>query len=260
MRKLDKLGRRAGAAALAPLASVALVASPAHAATASVRLTFSSMTNDGSAPLNVDIARSGGGTVSTKSDAAWLGQVGRTPSFNAQKGAPRGVLRLTAKSGDPLSPGSRSFSFGADVLLDSGTTASHTSGSTDNGDNVVQRGRYGDQGQYKIQVDGRRPSCRVKGSSGAVLVKSSVSLAAGTWYQITCTRSGTAVTLQVLRFTSTGAVAATTKTTGYGATGSVLAPGSRPMSVGGKLTTSGQVATDSDQFNGRVDNVVLTIS
>jgi hypothetical protein len=32
------------------------------------------------------------------------------------------------------------------------------------------------------------------------------------------------------------------------------------MSVGGKLTTSGQVARDSDQFNGRVDNVTLTIS
>jgi hypothetical protein len=145
-------------------------------------------------------------------------------------------------------------------VLDAGATASHASGSTDNGDNVVQRGLYGNRSQYKIQVDGRRPSCRVKGSSGAVMVTSTVALSSGTWYRLICTRSGSTVSLQVTRYTSTGSVASTTMSSASGATGTVRAPSwSQPISAGGKLNARGEVARDSDQFNGRLDNIVLVI-
>jgi hypothetical protein len=260
MPKTYKAARRGLVALFGSVVGAGLIVSPAQAATPKVQLTFGSMGNSGSAAVSVQVARSGAGTVSTVSDAGWLGRVARTPSYDPRSGAPRGVLRITPTGGDPLSPGSRAFSFGADVTLDAGVTSSHGSGSTDNGDNVVQRGRYGDRGQYKIQVDGRRPSCRIKGGSGTVMVTSRVKLAAGTWYGLTCSRSGSTVTLTVKRYSSSGSVVQSTTTTGRGATGSISAPASRPMSVGGKLTSSGQVARDSDQFNGRVDNVTLTIS
>jgi hypothetical protein len=257
MRKWGITGP-AGAVLAAGSLTVLAGVVPAHAAVPVIRITFDGGSS-GSAPVAVSIARSGGGTVSTMSDKPWLGRTGRTPSFDPDPGAPRGVLKVAATSGDPLSPGSQTFTFGADVLLDAGTTGVHRTGSTDNGDNVVQRGLYGQQSQYKIQVDGRRPSCRVKGRGGAVTVWSTTTLAAGTWYGLRCTRSGKTVSLQVRRYSSTGAVVSTTTTKRRGATGSVSAPRSVPISVGGKLTSDGQVAHDSDQFNGRVDNVVLSI-
>lgn len=253
--------------ALAPLVAAGMLLAPAQAATApAVKLTFDQtssptvMRNAGEAPVAVTVASRSGGGVDKVDGSAWQGRVGRTPTFDARTSAPRGVIKVTSTSGDPLSPLTSTFRFGADVLLDGGATASHTSGSGDNGDNVVQRGRFGDRAQYKIQVDSRRPSCRIKGSSGAVMVTSPVSLEAGTWYRVDCVRSGATVTLTVLRYSSSGSIAATTRTTAHGDTGTLRAPSaSQPMSVGGKISSTGGVARDSDQFNGRVDNVVFSI-
>lgn len=255
------------ALALASVGIGGLTAVPARAATTpAVHLTFdqaassSQLRNAGSASVAVTVASRSGGSVDKVPGSSWQGQVGRTPAFDARSSAPRGVIKVTSTSGDPLSPLTSPFRFGADVRLDAGTTASHASGSGDNGDNVVQRGRFGDRAQYKIQVDSRRPSCRVKGSSGAVMVTSPISLAAGTWYRLECQRSGSVVTLTVQQYSSSGSVVATTTTTARGATGSVRAPkASQPLSVGGKLNNKGGVASDSDQFNGLVDNVVLSI-
>lgn len=233
-----------------------------------VRITFESSSassaaavSDGTAAVTVSAVGRNGGTVSTVSDAAWWGQVGRTPAFDARSTAPRGVLRIIGDGSDPLSPLLRTFAFGADVKLDAAPTSSHARGSTDNGDNVVQRGLFGDASQYKIQVDRRQPSCRVKGSAGTVMVKAPIYLAPGTWYRLRCTRSGSTVSLQVLELSSSGRTVSTITASRTGTTGTLRSRSwSVPLSVGGKLTAKGAIARQSDQFNGLIDNIELSIS
>jgi hypothetical protein len=53
------------------------------------------------------------------------------------------------------------FRFGAAFRLDAVSQGSRA----DNGDNLVQRGLSGDPAQYKLQLDGRVPACRVQGAA-----------------------------------------------------------------------------------------------
>jgi hypothetical protein len=75
----------------------------------------------------------------------------------------RGDGRHSCGVGRPAQPGSRDFEFGAGFSLDTKSTGDHA----DNGDNLIQRGLFGDKAQYKIQVDKGKVSCRIKGSGGA---------------------------------------------------------------------------------------------
>ena len=50
----------------------------------------------------------------------------------------------------------------------------------DDGDNLMQRGLFGGSGQFKLQIDGGRPSCRVAGDDGEVLVKATGAVELGT--------------------------------------------------------------------------------
>jgi hypothetical protein len=187
------------------------------------------------------------------------GQTGAlsTPAFHPI--GPRAVLRIMARHDNPLSPGFKDFGFGADVQMDAGPTTSKQAGSTDNGDNVVQRGLFGGVGQYKLQVDDRVPSCRVRGAAGTVLVRSDVRLVPRVWYHLSCKRSGRQVTLMMAKYPWGGKAPVWRRWVGSGPTGSVRAPAQVPLSVGGKLTDVGGLAEQVDQFNGRIDNVVLAI-
>ncbi|MEV6284938.1 hypothetical protein [Kribbella sp. NPDC051770] len=148
-----------------------------------------------------------------------------------------------------LSPGSSEFTFGADVRLDG-----HSSGSEiDNGDNVLQRGLFADSAQFKIQVDKHRASCVVRGTDGAVVVKSKLTLDPAKWYRLSCHRLDTTVTLTVTDLAAGTEPAAVAKT---GPIGSLDLIGSEPLAIGAKIGEDGEIVRSStDQFNGRIDNV-----
>lgn len=180
----------------------------------------------------------------------------RTDGVGGQPLAAVSVSPISLVPPHPLDPGAQPFSVGASFRLD------ETAGRSvvDSGDNLVQRGSFDDPAQYKLQVDGRQPSCRVAGDEGGLLVRSNTEVRADTWYDVLCTRSDSGLELSVTEHAGDGDP--TTRTfTAKGPTGDLsgLDPGV-PLSVGGKLTTTGLlVRQDTDQFNGIVDDVVLDI-
>ncbi len=263
-------------AALAVLPGLALAAPAAAAPADQVWLAFgetpagqvlTTVTNEGTlaADMLQSVVTLNGGTLVAGSAVSGQGSSADFPAFNASGSGRRAVVRVTnAGSVDRLVPGPAQFSFGADVVLDA-TSASSSSGSTDNGNNVIQRGLYNDAGQFKIQVDARRPSCRVKGASGAVEVRSRASLTPDTqWYRLLCTRTvgspNDTVTLAVTPISGSGALGATVSDSRAGPVGRTGFAIGVPLSVGGKLKSNGAINSgSSDQFNGRIDNAVLQI-
>lgn len=236
---LTMLGAPAGATSAGRELDLRFEAGAARSNAGATAVTVRTLTAHGGSAENV--AGPGGGTAV------------RLPAFAADD-PPLAVLSVVDEEGeDDLSPGSSRFRFGADFALDAASQGS----SVDNGNNLVQRGSYRAAMQYKLEVDGRRPGCRVKGTSGAVTVRSSRQVSPGRWYHASCLRSGTTVTLRVVDL-----AAGTTWT--YQRSGSIgavqAARRSVPLSVGGKLNDRGAIAvSSSDQFNGRVDNAFLNV-
>lgn len=183
----------------------------------------------------------------------------KTPGHKAGPDAPRAIIRVRDLRGaDALNPAGKDFTFGADFRLNKVSAHSFAS-STDNGDNLIQRGLYDQSTQYKVQLDHRVAWCRVKGSRGAVEVASPVTIHSGRWYRVRCARDGATVRISVTSWrdgTSHQVVRSRAGTIGD------LTPRKRstPLSVGGKLTSGGNVVNNADQFNGRIDNVMLRIS
>lgn len=247
-----------GASALALAVSGTLGVAGAHAADTSsltVRATGSTGTTvkstsqfviGGNTPVKIAVASLSGGTAKIAAGpSSALPRSVRFPSYVASGTYPRAVVRMSPSSGGALSPGSTGFEFGAVLRLD----AASSGRSVDNGNNLLQRGLYGHSSQFKLQLDHGYPSCLVRGSSGQVAVKSGTKVAPDKWYRITCTRMGSKVTVQVARY---GASTAPTSRSASGSTGTVSFASSVPASIGGKLTSSGAVASSNDQFNGAV--------
>lgn len=174
------------------------------------------------------------------------------PAHAEGEAGPAAVIRVVnSGTTDELDPGTRRLEMTADVHLDAATDSAQSS---DNGDNVIQRGRFDDVTQYKLQVDHGRPSCRVKGRAGVVEVRGG-DLDPARWYRLTCVRDGDRVTLTT-RSSDGFTVEATAVATGP--TGDLRpAAVTIPLSVGGKLADDGTVASSTDQFNGRLDNVAV---
>jgi hypothetical protein len=161
------------------------------------------------------------------------------------------VLRPHGGSPDPTDPGRGAFAFGASFKLDDLTGVSDT----DNGDNLVQRGIFSDDTQYKIQLDDQVPTCLIRGSEGMVTVRASQPVRTDQWYRARCRRVGNDVNLRVTTWDN-GSLQSW-ETSNNGDTGS-LSYGGRggPFSIGGKVDDDGAVlARDSDQFNGLIDDV-----
>lgn len=207
------------------------------------------LTSSGTADVAVRVSSAGG---EVDPAAGWRGASARTPQFSPDSPARPAVVVVKPRTGDPLSPGTRDFSFGAHFDLDSRSRGS----TTDNGDNLIQRGLYANV-QYKIQVDRRVVSCRVAGSSGAVSVRASTTVDPGDWYRAICTRTGGQVTLTLTKYA--GSSPTTWRWSARGTIGA-LNYASTPLSVGGKVNAQGDVlATDSDQFNGRIDEAFFEL-
>jgi hypothetical protein len=234
---------------------------------ATVGQPLATVTNAGTlaAETRQSVVTLNGGSLTVGGSVPGQGTSADFPAFSASSTGRRAIIKVTnSGTTDRLAPGTARFEFGADVVIDA-TNASGASGSTDNGNNVIQRGLYNDASQFKLQVDARRPSCRIKGSSGAVEVTSRTNLTPDTqWYRLTCVRTvgspNDTVTLQVTPIAADGARGTTVSDARSGPVGRAAYAIGIPLSVGGKLKSNGTVnSSASDQFNGRIDNAVLRI-
>jgi hypothetical protein len=171
--------------------------------------------------------------------------------------------------GDDLAPGTGDLTFGADVVFPSLPADAVT---TDNGNNVIQRGLAGGD-QYKIQVDSSgdklfRAGCDVQDQGRtATSVINPTTLTAGHWYRLRCarTRAGGSDQL-VLTVTDLSTGSAVSSATAKGVVLSDLdyptATSAKPIpvSIGAKLYNTGAISTAAvDQFNGQIDNGWISI-
>ncbi|MGL4173508.1 MAG: hypothetical protein ACRCTR_05475 [Actinomycetota bacterium] len=221
-----------------------------------------SLRAQGPGSVNVDVVSDRGGEARIVAGRPGAGGALRPPVFDAD--GPRAIIRVTSRSSpdgiDPLSPRTRPFTIAADVSLDAGPTRDASVTSTDDGDNVVQRGLAGKRAQYKIQVDRGRPSCQIIGSAGRALV-TGPALIPNSWYRLSCTRDAETVIFHVTAHGSDGV-------TGKPWSKKIIAPTGDlnftapevPLSIGGKLTNDGKMSSETDQFNGLIDAVQLQIS
>jgi Laminin G domain len=140
-----------------------------------------------------------------------------------------------------LDPGRRRFAVATAFRMPSGTYAFSGTDSP----NLVQKGRYGSRGQWKVQLlsrDGGRVQCRVKGRAGSVMVTSRVGGIASDrrWHRVICIRRASKVVI----------VVDGQRTMERGRTG--LVSSGAPLTVANKSSRS-----RSDQFRGVMDELVV---
>ena len=216
----------------------------------------------GSAQLKGSVLEHNGGIIRASTGRPGQGRGVSTPAFDGSSDAPRAAIRITNPTDvDRLNPGVRGFSYGVDFMLDA-----HSSevGSTDEGDNLLQRGLFEDEDQFKLQVDGRQPSCRIEGSVGsgtdALLVGSTVVVDSTHWYRAQCTRKGRTLTIAVTRFDPDGTKEVTkTHATSAAVIDVRMSSAVVPLSVGGAVSADGGIYVHNDAFNGLIDNVSLDL-
>jgi hypothetical protein len=178
---------------------------------------------------------------------------------------PIAVVRLRDKSSsvDPLGMGYGNFTWQADFSLDDNLGSDPV-----DGDNLVQRG-LSPQKQWKLSIDRHKAQCFVRTAAYATAaVTPEITIPKQTsnvrWYRAICNRSLSGVlTIKVYAYSNSagGWLYVGGSTAGESASGSLTFPWSVPVSIGGKLTDTGAIAMSPspDQFNGKIDNVVLAI-
>jgi hypothetical protein len=204
--------------------------------------------NAGTGAASMVVRSAGGGVVKVVRGRAG-GRAARFPGYPGSSQGRAAILVSTADSRATVSPGRRAFTFGGSFRIDPVSSGE----GRDNGDNLIQRGNYGSRGQYKIQLDDRVPSCRVKGDAGTRFVRARARVTPDRWYAVTCRRTTSGLRLSVKSF-APGSTAAITRTSGP--TGNIVL-GTLRLSVGGKVGPNGAPLPSADQFTGVVDNVFL---
>ncbi|WP_309647981.1 hypothetical protein [Nocardioides sp.] len=203
--------------------------------------------NTGTAPVDIELVTQSGGRI-VRENGPTEG-AGRFPALDRSKAAAV-VVRSTGPN-DALSPGTRTFRFGADFRLD----AESDGLPTDNGDNLVQRGLFDGPAQYKLQIDQGYASCRVAGDRGAVLARAPMPVETDQWYRVTCLRQGDSLKLNLLK-EDDGEWDSLGPWTASGRIGLVRLARGAPLSIGAKTLAGGEIVRSGpDQFNGAVDNV-----
>jgi hypothetical protein len=176
------------------------------------------------------------------------------PAYSARSDEPIAVMAVRPRGGW-MTPVEGDVDLAVDLELDKVTSGTKR----DNGDNVLQRGLYVDEAQYKLQVDHHRPSCLMRGVGGQVLAQFPEPLEPEQWYRIRCTRHHDEVRLAVSRLDEQGSPLSTRTRVAHGEIGPMEFPASSPMSIGGKLTPDGSPAAATDQFNGLLDRVRVSV-
>lgn len=179
----------------------------------------------------------------------------RFPPYSAMPDGPIAIVRVDSAGGDWMSPLRRDIVFGLDVNVDAASSGTKR----DNGDNLLQRGLFVDDAQFKIQLDHHVPSCVIRGKAGRVIAKLPHRVQANQWYRITCSRRDDTVLLSLSRLDDRGRVSSTMTTTASGKIGSMEFAPLTPLSIGGKLGPDDEPAAATDQFNGLLDNIHLTV-
>ncbi|MFD1250020.1 hypothetical protein ACFQ3F_19640 [Nocardioides ginsengisoli] len=209
--------------------------------------------NDGKASVRVEVVTAGGGRL------IWVEGLGggaavRTPPHSRTGPVRAAVMVVWPDIGQPdlLSPGTHDLDFGLDFRADPPTAGRPG----DDGDNLMQRGRFDGSAQYKLQVDHGIPSCRLVGSRGEVLVKATKPVTPDRWYRISCVRRAGEVRLRLDDLQG-----------GEPPQSWVVArdPGNvafhrEPVSIGAKVGVSGRIdARSADQFSGEFDRVHVDV-
>jgi hypothetical protein len=176
-----------------------------------------------------------GGTITPQSGFA------KFPNPCTRESCPNAMIEVA--DNPSLDPGTANFEWGARIRMKSSETA--------DGENVLQKGRWGDAGgQWKLQVDkiGGKPSCVVSGfrngSESRVMVKASVGVADDTWHEVICRRTAGGVEILV-----DGVVR------GSAGMPVVTLSSSAAVTIGAKEV----VARDNDQFLGRLDDIFMRL-
>lgn len=172
---------------------------------------------------------------------------------------PLAVLRVrNAKSRDKVAVGSRSFAWSADFRLAEDLGNDHG-----DGDNLVQRGLWGDRAQWKLSVDSHRAQCSL-GFGDRRVTTPTVQIPNDRWYRAICRRrvisdNQARLTLTVKRWNGSRFVSFKWVRSTKNAQGRLNFNRVTPVSVGGKLKRNGSLHPQPDQFNGRVDRVRLWV-
>lgn len=209
-----------------------------------------------------DVITAGGGALSAvQTDEG--GVILRFPTASDSAAGRRAVLNVRGETGAGFAPAERDFQFSVDVMYPPGSAGDTDD---DDGDNLLQRGLFGDVGQFKLQVDHLRPACRLAGDEGETLVKATQDLDEGTWYRVVCQRADGVASLHLAELagapSSTQAAPQDWRSwTTPDRSGSITeSERPAPLSLGGKLNPQGQIVEDApDQFNGELDNVRIAL-
>jgi hypothetical protein len=211
-----------------------------HAATARPTGTLLKFTFDSKRPLRngakiPNVAGKGRGTVEV--GAGHFRKVRGKPGKAARYPLGSGYGLIEAPDRKVWDPARREFTFGARVRVAASQTTRNM--------NIMQKGYYKQPGgQWKLQLDQGKPSCRVRGDAGSLLVRSDTSVTDGAWHRLVCVRTNAGLSLRV----DGTQVASASGSTGKVANSSVIR-------IGAKKLGSGRV----DQFHGRLDVPFLTI-
>lgn len=210
-------------------------------------------TNRGSGTVRVWVSAVNGGRV--RIEPGPVGSVVRFPARSTESPAPAAALVVQVRqSEDPLAPGEADFEFGADVALDEGAGDSAAGETTsDNGENVVQRGLWSGPAQYKLQVDRSTASCVLRGSRGEAKVKLAEPLPPDVWFRLRCRLVDGVLSIAAA---DVHGVEPDQEASAPVAVGTIEFPVTVPLAVGAKVDAEGSVpSSSSDQLNGRVDHV-----
>jgi hypothetical protein len=269
------------AIALAALAAAIVVAPVAQASTPVVRASLNFATpaagrtvttlavgGAGAGTLTASVVTANGGhAVSQVSGSGYNNAIAFPAYVPLANRPPLAIvsLRNTTASVDPLDGGSGNFTWQADFYL-----ANNLGTDPVDGDNLLQRG-LSPQKQWKLSVDRHHAQCFVRtvaNGPSAVTPEITIPLITSAtdvhWYRAICNRSASGVvSLRVYGYhpTTKSWAAFKSSTAPTLAVGDLNMDWHIPVSVGGKLTNSGAIALapSPDQFNGSVDNVILTV-
>lgn len=219
------------------------------------------MTSTGTAPVDVAMLTLRGGRV--RRTEGLDATAARLPGWRRGRAVAAAVAVRTRSTAtvDPLQLGASDFEVGADFRLDARSDgAPH-----DDGDNLLQRGLFSDDSQVKVQVDRGVPSCRVAGDAGELVATTGVAVERGAWYRLRCVREGQSLTIRLSALVRPAAGGPPVELdlehgTVTGDVGELSWPTRTPLTVGAKATADGGlVRSETDQFNGAVDDVYLAL-